>query len=241
MKFMMIFFIVSLLFCCQPLALRAQYMGGVDDGYALVKASNISLDGSFPAAAYSGGAGDGFDLVAAAGLTLNGPTQTPLVFRVERATGNVYADGSFIPGGADLAERIDASEPVEPGDVVELDPSRPWHYRKARTNSQRVAGVITTEPGFVLGNTPLNPPLSSGESKRGFSERPIMALLGRVPVKATTENGAIRPGNLLTVSSRPGYAMLCAEAGRCEGAIVGKALEGLERGEGLIMVLVMTH
>ncbi|MFQ5853883.1 MAG: hypothetical protein ACE5JU_25265 [Candidatus Binatia bacterium] len=60
-------------------------------------------------------------------------------------------------------------------------------------------------------------------------------------MKATTENGAIHPGDLLTVSSKPGYAMRCAEAKACEGAIIGKALEALESGEGLILVLVMAH
>ena len=35
----------------------------------------------------------------------------------------------------------------------------------------------------------------------------MLALMGRVPVKATAENGLIRPGDLLTVSSKPGYAM----------------------------------
>ena len=72
-------------------------------------------------------------------------------------------------------------------------------------------------------------------------ERPMMALMGRVPVKATTENGPIHPGDLLTVSSKAGYTMLCVKAESCEGAVVGKALEGLEKGEGLILVLVMAR
>jgi hypothetical protein len=71
------------------------------------------------------------------------------------------------------------------------------------------------------------------------SERPLLALLGRVPVRATTaENGSIRPGDLLVSASKPGYAMRCASAQQCEGAIIGKALEALEEGEGLILVLV---
>lgn len=169
---------------------------------------------------------------------------TTLTFRVERTTGNVFADGSFMPGGADLAERINVSEPVEPGDVVELDSEKPHYFRKARANSQRVAGVITGEPGFILGN---KGSLVRGEWSVDVSgqlleieidERPMMALMGRVPVKVTTENGAIRPGDLLTVSSRPGYAMLCAKAKECEGVIVGKALEGLQSGEGMVAVLV---
>jgi len=68
----------------------------------------------------------------------------------------------------------------------------------------------------------------------------MLALMGRVPVKATTQNGPIRPGDLLTVSSKPGYAMRCAEPQACTGAI-GKALEALERGQGSILVLLMTR
>ncbi len=77
--------------------------------------------------------------------------------------------------------------------------------------------------------------------RSGAAGRPLLALMGRVPVKATTENAPIRPGDLLTVSSKPGFAMRCSEAKGCEGAIIGKALAGLERGEGLILVLVMSH
>jgi hypothetical protein len=57
---------------------------------------------------------------------------TPALFRIERATGNVYTDGAFFPGGADVAEYVTVSEPVEPGDVVEIDPQNPKSYRKAR-------------------------------------------------------------------------------------------------------------
>jgi len=176
-------------------------------------------------------------------------TATGRIFRVERATGDVYAAGSFIGGGADVAEYILASEPLEPGDVVEVDPHTPKHYRKARgPYSPLVAGVISSAPGVVLGlgPNPLPPslkgrgdsPLALGE---GLGERsaPLLALVGRVPVKATTENGPIRPGDLLTSASKPGYAMLCVEVTHCEGAILGKALEALDKGEGVILVLLM--
>jgi hypothetical protein len=76
-----------------------------------------------------------------------------------------------------------------------------------------------------------------GEVEPG--ERPLLALLGRVPVKATTENGPVRPGDLLTSASKPGYAMRCENIHRCEGAIIGKALEALDEGEGVILMLVM--
>ena len=65
--------------------------------------------------------------------------------------------------------------------------------------------------------------------------------MGRVPVKATTENGAIQPGDLLTIANKPGYAMRCSRAKKCEGAIIGKALETLESDEGIIQVFVMVQ
>jgi hypothetical protein len=35
--------------------------------------------------------------------------------------------------------------------------------------------------------------------------------------------------------------MRCADAKDCEGAIMGKALQGMESGEEMILVLVMAH
>ena len=106
------------------------------------------------------------------------------------------------------------------------------HYRKARGSSNLIAGIITTEPGFTLGN-------KSGGMKAIASELPMLALMGRVPVKATTENGPIRPGDLLTAASKPGYVMRCNQLKKC--IIIGKALEGLVEGYGKILVLVMAH
>ncbi|MEM4414211.1 MAG: hypothetical protein QXD59_08040, partial [Candidatus Caldarchaeum sp.] len=149
---------------------------------------------------------------------------------VERATGNVYADGSFTGGGADVAERIDTSEHLAPGDVVEIDPDNPGKFRKAREAiSTRVAGVISTAPGVVLGNS----------DAMGTDTRPILALAGRVPVKATAKFGAIQVGDLLVSSPIPGYAMKCPEASKCIGAVIGKALEPLQEGVGIVEIQVM--
>lgn len=134
---------------------------------------------------------------------------------------------------------------MEAGDIVELDPDKPKHYRKARGQSQLIAGIITTKPGFTLGNEVIKKasPKVAERANKDLEEvalyQPKLALLGRVPVKATTENGPIRLGDLLTVSTKPGYAMRCGQAKECEGMVVGKALETLESGEGLILVLVM--
>lgn len=165
------------------------------------------------------------------------------VFKVQN-DGDVYADGSYNCGlssgcfnsgqGADVAERIDATEPLEPGDVVEIDPDNPGKFRKAREAlSRRVAGVISTAPAITLGNN-FDP-----EADRWEDNRPLLALAGRVPVKAVAKFGAIEVGDLLVASPIPGYAMKCPEASQCVGAIIGKALEPLKEGVGMIEVQVM--
>lgn len=154
-------------------------------------------------------------------------TAGSVAFRVTRE-GNVYALGNFFSGqGADIAEWVLVSELVEPGDVIELDPDNPGHYRKTRKPYSTLGvGVISSLPGFVLGE------LQAGR-------KALLALMGTVRVKVTTENGPIRLGDLLTTSSTPGYAMRCPNPKACEGAIIGKALEPVEAGTGFILALVL--
>ncbi|MCK4963974.1 MAG: IPT/TIG domain-containing protein, partial [Dehalococcoidia bacterium] len=133
---------------------------------------------------------------------------TPAVFRVT-STGDVLADGafygsSFETGAADVAEWVLVSEPVKPGDVLELDPENPGHYRRSSgLCSDLVAGVVSTDPGFILGSRP-----ATGDSGLSTPDRALLALIGIIPVKVTNEGGLIQPGgDLLMSSSTPGYAM----------------------------------
>jgi len=163
----------------------------------------------------------------------SGASGTAAVFRVT-SDGTVLSDatvhaGTFATGSADVAEWIPVSESVEPGDVVELDPFNPGSYRLCREpHSARVAGVIATEPGMVL-----------GEFEAGGARRACLALIGIVPVKVTDEGGPILPGDLLVTSSTPGYAMRWSGEGPC--ALVGKALEPMTGSEGVILVLLTAH
>jgi len=161
---------------------------------------------------------------------------TAAVFRVD-AAGNVRADGSFYGqcyygGSADVAEWVEVSEAVEPGDVLELDPESPGAYRKSRGRcSSLVAGVVSSDPGFVLG--------SVGDATAPIeADRALLALVGIVPVKACGENGPIALGDLLVAASCAGH--VCRWDGRAGEpcTIVGKALEALEGAEGLILVLL---
>jgi len=171
---------------------------------------------------------------------------TGLIYRVERSTGNVYADGSFNCGltsgscfnagtGADVAERIDAIEPMEAGDVVEIHPEQAAKFRKSQSAiSTRVAGIISTAPAVTLGNN-----FDGSKEQWNSDTRPLLALAGRVPVKVMAKYGVIKIGDLLVSSPIPGYAMKCPKASECIGAVIGKALEPLAEGVGKIEVQVM--
>jgi hypothetical protein len=65
-----------------------------------------------------------------------------------------------------------------------------------------------------------------------------LAVVGIVPCKVTTENGAIQVGDLLVTSSIPGHAMKGTDRTKMLGAVVGKALEPLQQGTGVLLVLV---
>ena len=153
----------------------------------------------------------------------------------EVCSSRAYSSGSggFNAGiGADLAERIDATEPLEAGDLVEIDPQAPGRYHKTRgAYTDLAVGVVTSVPAITLAN---GLPLEAAEESR-----PLLALMGRVPVKATTENGPIRVGDLLVSSSTPGAVMRCSDSDGCAGALVGKALQALVEGEGTIETLLM--
>jgi hypothetical protein len=155
------------------------------------------------------------------------------VFRVD-GSGTVYANGGFQPGGADFAESIavtgDRSSYVA-GDLLVIDPTANQHLALARQPySTLVAGIYSTKPG-VLGSTRR---VDEGGAK---NEVPL-AVVGIVPCKVTTENGAIKIGDLLVTSSTQGRAMRGTDRRRMLGAVVGKALEPLPKGTGVIQVLV---
>jgi len=167
-------------------------------------------------------------------VCLGAPATSPAVFRVDNV-GNVLADQTFYgaafeSGAADIAEWVHISTPVEPGDVIEFDPLTPGKYRIAQAVcSSLVAGVISTAPGVTLG-TDLD-----------ASEKGLLALIGIVPVKVTSEGGPIRPGDLLVTSSAPGHAMRWAGPEPCFCSLVGKALEPMADETGVILVLLTAH
>jgi hypothetical protein len=162
--------------------------------------------------------------------------------------GNVYADGSYT-GPADFSEMIAVSTgaaTAEPGDVMVIEPGSARAIVKcSEPRSTLVAGIYSTRPGFIGSEREWDRPGAGDDATdrvytleamaSEFDEIPL-AVVGIVPCRVSAENGAIRPGDLLVTSSTPGHAMRDADPG--VGTVLGKALEALPSGTGVIKVLV---
>jgi hypothetical protein len=92
-----------------------------------------------------------------------------------------------------------------------IDQANPEAVLRATGQYQNnIIGVVSTKPGFVAG---------------GYTDNSYpIALVGRVPVRVSTENGPIQAGDTLTSASIPGYAMKATMAGRA----LGRALEAFD-------------
>ena len=143
--------------------------------------------------------------------------------------GSYYCNQSI-----DVAEMIYSNQKtgLEAGDVVVVDPDNDETViLSSKPYDSTVAGIISTEPGLVLGSG------FEGDTAKGDVE---LSLVGRVPCKVTTENGSVKRGDLLVTSSKPGYAMKGEpkKIKEMPGVVLGKALEELKEGEGKILVLI---
>jgi hypothetical protein len=153
-----------------------------------------------------------------------GSATNDLQFSVS-SSGAVRSDVGFYTPGGDFAEMFPAAAGIEPGDVLVIGPEGIL-IRSTEPNQTTVAGVYSTQPGFV-GGQPVE-----GEVAGAIP----LAIVGVVPVKVSAENGAIRGGDLLVTSSIPGHAMK-AGPNPALGTVIGKALGKLETGTGVIKML----
>jgi len=137
-----------------------------------------------------------------------------------------------IRGGADVAEPFFMDEPdLEKGTVVVIDDEHAGRLKSSTSAyDTRVAGVISGANG-------INPGLSL-QQEGAIEGGQDVAVSGRVYVRADASTAPIKPGDLLTTSGLRGHAMKATDHGRAMGAVIGKALTPLERGTGLVLILV---
>lgn len=142
--------------------------------------------------------------------------------------GNLKVTGNLAARYQDVAEWVDAVEPLTAATVVAADSQSANRVRaSSRAYDTAVLGVVSARPGLILGE--------AGDGKVAVAQS------GRVKVKVDARYGAIKPGDLLVTSPITGYAMRSRPTRggfHRPGTIIGKALEALPRGKGEILVLV---
>ena len=151
------------------------------------------------------------------------------------SAGNILVSKDVIlvnSAGADCAEDFDVradDEKATPGTVLIIGETGALAVSREEYDS-RIVGVVSgagdLRPAIVLNRI---------DSKR--SRAPV-ALIGRAYCKVDATFAPIRPGDLLTTSPTAGHAMKVLDRTRAIGAIVGKALDGIDDGRGMIQILV---
>jgi hypothetical protein len=141
----------------------------------------------------------------------------------------VFSNGILTTSGSyDIAEDYPTRDnDLKPGDLVSIDTNEVGFVKRTSAkNESTILGVYSEKPGLRLSQ-------SDQTNIDGADVVPV-ALSGRVPVKVTDENGPVMPGDYLTSSSTPGYAMKATSA----GPTLGKALEPLDGSTGKVLAFV---
>lgn len=159
------------------------------------------------------------------------------------ATGTLSVPVLSITGGSDLSEQFEINEvanagnprsltPIQSGMVVSIDPTNPGELvLSSQAYDRKVAGIISGAGGVKTG-------MMMGQSGSIADGKHPVALTGRVYCWVDASNGPVNPGDLLTTSGTPGYAMKVVDHQQAQGAIIGKAMTSLKDGKGLVLVLV---
>lgn len=169
----------------------------------------------------------GFDIIDFSGnVTVNDTLTTAKIsagadyFSPGTINGNwTLTSGSLLQATySDLAEYYSADAQYEPATVLEFGGDQ--EVTLGTNKSTRVAGVVTTNPAYVMNATCLG-------------KFPIaIALQGRVPCKVY---GPVSKGDMM-ISAGNGYAK--SSSAPKLGSVIGKSLENFDGSEGVIEIAV---
>ena len=156
-------------------------------------------------------------VVSGTGITLTGLTTPSIAKSGSNAVGNIGSSSNYFNQVfaqattalyADVAERFEADEVMDPGTVVELGGAK--EITRSRTDlSENVFGVISTRPAFTMNG-------GAGQN----DTHPPVAMTGRVPVKVI---GKITKGDRL-VSAGNGIARAALPGEPTPFNVIGRSL-----------------
>jgi len=199
--------------------------GGTASATGTITGGNLATGGTVSATANITGG----NITTAGILTVNSSNQaTAIVNGGTNGGGNIGSSGATFntvyakattAQYADLAEKYTADAEYAAGTVLVFGGTAEVTVN-AIDSDRRVAGVVSTNPGFVM-----NEGLDSEFAV-------AVALTGRVPCMVI---GSVRKGDLMVAA---GLGRARAEADPRVGTVIGKALEDFDGAEGTIEVVV---
>ncbi len=134
--------------------------------------------------------------------------------------------------GLDYAEGFNVSDKtnIEPGTVLCIDSENPGNLKiSCQSYDTKVAGI-------VAGANNLGTGVSLGSGIHDLN----VALAGRVYCNVDASSSSVEVGDLLTTSYVPGFAMKVLDRDKAQGAILGKAMESLEKGQKKQILVLVT-
>lgn len=137
--------------------------------------------------------------------------------------GTLRSDGLVAQTTGGMAQLFHATGDLSPGDVVRVNDSGERVVRVRKVADARIMGVITDQPGLLLGGVPRTGSV-------------VVAVTGVVQARVDAASAPIKAGDLLVASSTSGHA--CGAVDPAPGTVLGKALAPLSKGQGIIPVLL---
>ncbi len=121
-------------------------------------------------------------------------------------------------GAYDVAEDYPTRDDlISSGDLVSLDTAESGFVKRSDISNQgTVIGVYSANPALHLSQADV----ANIDGNNAIA----VALVGRVPVKVSTESGEIKSGDYIVSSSVPGVGMKATKA----GPVIGQALQGFD-------------
>lgn len=195
-------------------------VNSISSGSGPLNAKDISLNGNI--AFNNSGAGNvAINIKTPGGVTVlsaegSSDTATPVTIKGQWTLGSNASINALY---ADLAENFASDKIYEPGTVLVFGGTNEVTESSVE-NDVKVAGVVTTDPAFVM-------------NYKLHGTKSCIALQGRVPCKII---GPIAIGDMLVTSSIPGHAKKAQNPAL--GSVIGKALQNYSSLEpGIIEIL----
>ena len=167
--------------------------------------------------------------------TTNG--SAPIVLDADvNGDGRITTQVLQITGGSDLSENFDINvdkDTLLPGMIVSIDSKNVGELVLCQQAfDKKVAGIVSGAGGVKTG-------MLMGQAGTKADGKHPVALTGRVYCWVDADaGGSVEAGDLITTSNTPGHGMKVSNHALASGSIIGKAMSPLEKGKGLVLVLV---